>query len=738
MSFETLINRRSLGNICRLSPSNLDGKNRWEAEPPTLFFRFLGTAEAVVSEATKKTWQNKLLSFLDERRQHRIDDARNTLKLSSATRFILSLLPFSCFLVVVLQLYLSGDSSRLLETTGVVDLRGIAWHVKVVPSNAATDSCERIDCFSDQTALNERAAITLPQGDPLALKSWKIGQKSWYLYRASLPYHEDLTNKKPMLYVGGIRGEAVKIMVNDQVVINSLGGTPYFVGLPSRTSGSRVADVMIAVLVEPQASFQGFINTPLFLGDVLAVYRTHHGLEFRSFPRYASIVYLLAVAALTLIFFIFLDHQRELLALSVALSLLGVGQAIRSGVLPSLGTEAYVIVNGYFYVFLIWYALEHMRLNRQIPFVLLGLPIPLFALRFLAINWFGDATAAVIRQFVFDVFASIPLWLGISALVIGTLVRRFSTTRSFAILTSGFFFLVFGAYIIGQDRQGFGLFNFDMLYEIPTIICASVWVINALSNLGSLEERVAKSAEDTRQRTMLEHELALAQEVQETFINAGLQSSAVFEVIALYKAARKVGGDWITWRELSDGYSLAIIGDVVGKGVQAGLVVSACDAALSLAIGQQDFLKAGPEVAIRTIVGSLVTGVFKDKPRRAMTSIIMLADSAGHVSYCTLGHLPLVSINAQGSRLFATRNEWVNEKTDCHKIQIGHFKAAQNDLLLAFTDGLCETSRELKRLVTQWLPFHDKSIEEVAHSFENVEPIKDDVSIMMMRQKKSA
>lgn len=394
-----------------------------------------------------------------------------------------------------------------------------------------------------------------------------------------------------------------------------------------------------------------------------------------------------------------------------------------------------MILNTWFFAFLAWFAIEHMRLNKRIPYALLASPLAFVVLRALTQGMEAEGAKAV-KEGLSYVLMAVPFVLAGLAVAVVPNVWRTSPRRGRAILGAGAAFFLYGVNLASMEWGRGGTWSLANAFESVTLACVAMWVTAALSSLGTLEERVAKSRDDARERAQLEHELHLAQEVQEAFIPAGPQASAAFEVATIYKAARKVGGDWLSWRELGGGYSLAIVGDVVGKGVQAGLVVAACDGVLSQVLGILPQLRSGEEAAaIRGIVKSLVRGVFAGRPLRAMTGLFILAHASGRAWVATVGHLPLVGIKGGDPRLVSTRNPWLNAHLDADALVVAEVAMRPGELFVGFTDGVCTNSRELRRLVSAWAHWDEASMVDLMGRFDFFEPDDDDVSIMVMRVK---
>ena len=79
---------------------------------------------------------------------------------------------------------------------------------------------------------------------------------------------------------------------------------------------------------------------------------------------------------------------------------------------------------------------------------------------------------------------------------------------------------------------------------------------------------------ELRKHERFEHELRLAQSIQQALLPKKLPYLEAWEIIPYYKPAREVGGDFYDFLHLPDGRVVIIIGDVSGKGIAAALVMA--------------------------------------------------------------------------------------------------------------------------------------------------------------------
>lgn len=91
---------------------------------------------------------------------------------------------------------------------------------------------------------------------------------------------------------------------------------------------------------------------------------------------------------------------------------------------------------------------------------------------------------------------------------------------------------------------------------------------------------VKQQETEARNRERIEQELRVAQLIQQQFLPKRLPDLPGWQVSAVYKPARTVGGDFYDFIPLNDGRVMVVTGDVTDKGVPAALVMSSTHALL--------------------------------------------------------------------------------------------------------------------------------------------------------------
>jgi serine phosphatase RsbU (regulator of sigma subunit)/CHASE3 domain sensor protein len=92
-------------------------------------------------------------------------------------------------------------------------------------------------------------------------------------------------------------------------------------------------------------------------------------------------------------------------------------------------------------------------------------------------------------------------------------------------------------------------------------------------NINEMAENLRQSRRSLQQHNdRLEQELALASQIQASFLPTKLPKSPGIDVAVLWKSAREVGGDFYANVQLNNGYRGVAVGDVSGKGTPAAMV----------------------------------------------------------------------------------------------------------------------------------------------------------------------
>ncbi|MEO1534541.1 MAG: GAF domain-containing SpoIIE family protein phosphatase [Planctomycetota bacterium] len=205
-------------------------------------------------------------------------------------------------------------------------------------------------------------------------------------------------------------------------------------------------------------------------------------------------------------------------------------------------------------------------------------------------------------------------------------------------------------------------------------------------------------AEDRR----LQRQLALAGDVQRRMLPAEMPSVEPFDIAARYVPSFELGGDFYdafaVGKKHEPHLGLAV-GDVVGKGVAAALLMA------SVRSGLRAF--ADEVYDLDEIVARTNRALARDTLESEFATLWYgVADPKSlHLTYCAAGHEPPLIVRVPEHRAPTTAD--VDELATggmaagidpSQRYQRGHFDLARGDIVVCYTDGITDASNfEMKR-----------------------------------------
>jgi PAS domain S-box-containing protein len=206
-----------------------------------------------------------------------------------------------------------------------------------------------------------------------------------------------------------------------------------------------------------------------------------------------------------------------------------------------------------------------------------------------------------------------------------------------------------------------------------------------------LTEIAARAAIAIENAELYEREHRVSATLQQALLPTRLPTIAGLEFDAIYEPGAteaQIGGDWYDAVELPDGRIIVSIGDVTGRGLRAAVIMGRVRQAIeALATYQSDpaqLLNAADTVLRRTHPDAIVT---------ALVGLIDLKRRT--FAYATAGH-PLPIVRASDGTI-VTLPGWGLPLglRDAHQPPTSTVVLPSHSLLLLFTDGLVESTRDL-------------------------------------------
>jgi hypothetical protein len=194
------------------------------------------------------------------------------------------------------------------------------------------------------------------------------------------------------------------------------------------------------------------------------------------------------------------------------------------------------------------------------------------------------------------------------------------------------------------------------------------------------------SAELRARHDGLERQLARAREVQQMLLPAAIGTLAAgrlwYEVLSL--PGQVVAGDLVDVAELDEGRAALVIGDVMGKGAPAGMLMSAIQARLSQGLSDG--------ISVETLVKKLNLDLLRRCPGMIASLWVGIVDvPRGTLRYVNAGHGLCVARDADGTirSLTSCGGPILGADPDA-KYESGEIAFQQGDRIVLFTDGLTE------------------------------------------------
>jgi serine phosphatase RsbU (regulator of sigma subunit) len=180
-----------------------------------------------------------------------------------------------------------------------------------------------------------------------------------------------------------------------------------------------------------------------------------------------------------------------------------------------------------------------------------------------------------------------------------------------------------------------------------------------------------------------------AAELQAGMLPASPFREGDFEIAAHFSAAREISGDFYDWYRTSNGRFAVTVGDVMGKGLQASLMMATARAALR-GVADVRPLEAGVKQAAAVMSAALeVNNAF-------LTVFHGVFDAqSGELEYVDAGHGHARVLRGQKSQeLLSRRSAPIGIFPDTQFV-VGKVTLGPGDALVVFSDGLLELRPDL-------------------------------------------
>ncbi len=257
--------------------------------------------------------------------------------------------------------------------------------------------------------------------------------------------------------------------------------------------------------------------------------------------------------------------------------------------------------------------------------------------------------------------------------------------------------------------------------------------------LSEAEERAErkKAEEELREselrRYQLQMELAYAAEIQSKLLPHSYPDIPGFDIAARCLPAKQVGGDFFDWQEVSPGVLTLTIGDVMGKGMAAAMLMATVRAAIRSVVQHHRPAK-GLHLVENALLPDLESSesfvtLFHGRLNAAHRTLAFVDCGHGYV-FMRRGHGAVERLSPRGLPLGIPGQKIYRE---------GKISFAKGDVLVLYSDGLVDAKPELE-LNNAALAGHLRGVESAREMVdvlirltETEEPLPDDVTVLVAR-----
>ena len=204
-------------------------------------------------------------------------------------------------------------------------------------------------------------------------------------------------------------------------------------------------------------------------------------------------------------------------------------------------------------------------------------------------------------------------------------------------------------------------------------------------------------------KASLEKEMELARQVQQAMLPPNtLDQHGNLKVVGYCQPASSCGGDWWTYRKMSGGRMLLVVGDATGHGIHSAMIAATARGAVE-ALAAIDERLLTPDQVLRAI-DSAIRQVGDHNV--LMTAFAAVFDSTtGALHYANAGqNFPYVMKLGQQTRvledasIIAASGNPLGDRNITVEIRRGSTQLRPGDLFVCFTDGVVERANPAGKL----------------------------------------
>jgi len=247
----------------------------------------------------------------------------------------------------------------------------------------------------------------------------------------------------------------------------------------------------------------------------------------------------------------------------------------------------------------------------------------------------------------------------------------------------------------------------------------------------------------------LQKEMQVAQEIQQSLLPRKVPDLEGYEIGALYRAAKEVGGDYYDFLQVDERTVGVVVADVSGKGVPGSLVMTMIRTALRM--------EARGNRSASDVMARMNSFVTEDmKKGMFVTMFYVVLDSVNRiVTYASAGHNPMILYRGGSDSTYFLKPKGIPVGIDApdaelfkKTISVERLTLRQDDMIVIYTDGITEAmnpSREqfgegrllaaIKRYGHLTAEEFAQSLDREIHDFTSGALQNDDITLVAIKEK---
>jgi len=249
-------------------------------------------------------------------------------------------------------------------------------------------------------------------------------------------------------------------------------------------------------------------------------------------------------------------------------------------------------------------------------------------------------------------------------------------------------------------RQAERIASGDLRQRVPHTRRDELGVLAGAFNF--MAEQIEHLLVEQAEKASLQKEMVLARQVQQAMLPPEtLDEHGNLKVVGSCMPASSCGGDWWTYRKLSGGRMLLVIGDATGHGIHSAMIAATARGAVEALSGIDERLLT-PEQVLRAIDSSIrqvgdhnvlmtaFAAVFD-----STNGILHYANAGQNFPYVIkLGHTRVL----EDASIIAASGNPLGDRNIAVEIRRGSLQLRPGDLFVCFTDGVVERANPAGKL----------------------------------------